>query len=188
MSLSRRKCGRWCWVWGIRRQKWTSSPIPHESTVSPQEAFTGLCICSCKDVSRAHSTPDSWLPSPTKRTKWKPFHVNNRELTVFRALCPSLGTAFPFSLIILLRVLTLFSLESIQCLKGQFFGTCRQELLTLACDNETREKNTYLQYQMVKVTKVTHEGKGERFPNPQWMAVGREIILNGYLFDIWINI
>jgi hypothetical protein len=36
-----------------------------------QEAFTGLCVCSCRDMLKGHSTPDSWLPSPTKRTKEK---------------------------------------------------------------------------------------------------------------------
>jgi hypothetical protein len=69
-------------------------PHPHESTVIPtsckghvasqvmapwgclkmpqaskQEAFIGLCICSCRDMLKDCFTPDSWLPLPNKKDK-----------------------------------------------------------------------------------------------------------------------
>jgi hypothetical protein len=58
-----------------------------------QEAFTGLCVCSCRDMLKDNSIPDSWLPSPTKRTKWKTSLCKQQGLPV------RLSEAFPFSLI-----------------------------------------------------------------------------------------
>jgi hypothetical protein len=60
-----------------------------------QEAFAGLCICSCRDMSKDHSILTPQQKGPNK----KPLYVNNRELLIFQVPCPSLGAAFPFSLI-----------------------------------------------------------------------------------------
>jgi hypothetical protein len=64
-----------------------------------QEAFTGLCICSYRDVLKATLplAPDS--PPQQKGPNKNTLYVNNRKLLIFWALCPSLGAAFPFSLI-----------------------------------------------------------------------------------------
>jgi hypothetical protein len=78
------------WIWGIRRQKWTSAPTPHESTVSPTSCkgtcgFTTYgplrmphnatrlisrrlsqnCICSCVYVKKPLYSWLLHLPSPT---------------------------------------------------------------------------------------------------------------------------
>jgi hypothetical protein len=74
---------------GDQKTKWASVPIPHKSTVIPtsckgtggftshgplgmpqkchkadkQEAFTEPCMCSCRDMLKDHSTPDSCTSS-----------------------------------------------------------------------------------------------------------------------------
>jgi hypothetical protein len=92
-----------------------------------QEAFAGLCTCSCRDMSKDHSTPNSRLPSPTKRTKLK------------TPLCKQQGaTDFPGSLFVSRGSFSFLSNKSYfvchPCLMSQFFGPWRRELWTLVCN------------------------------------------------------
>jgi hypothetical protein len=52
-------------------KSWSPGDASKCLKANKQEAFTELCICSCRDMSKDHSTTDSWLLSPTKQTKLK---------------------------------------------------------------------------------------------------------------------
>jgi hypothetical protein len=48
---------------------------------------------------KEHSSPDPDSPPQQKGPNKKPLYVNNRKLPIFQVPCPSLGAAFPISLI-----------------------------------------------------------------------------------------
>jgi hypothetical protein len=115
--------------------------------VDKQEDFTGLCICSCRDMLRDHSTRLLTL-LPKKKGQIKTPLCKQQELPIFWAPCPSIGAAFPFSLINPTLCAKL-SHKSIGCLMSQFFGLWRQALST------SPHNNTKAFLQVITVTFIS---------------------------------
>jgi hypothetical protein len=103
-----------------------------------QDAFTEFCMCSCRDMLRDYSTPDSYTSPPQQKgPNKKPLYANNSD----GLCCTALSVAFPFSLINLTWVLTWSSREVsllphwpiLWLVKVRTYDTSLQEQQTQKC-------------------------------------------------------